>query len=612
MHYTPAAAGAGVSTLLNARNYGAVPDGVTDCSTAFQRALDAAPRLPDGTVAPVTLLIPSASQPYRLARPVFVERDYVTIAGEGPGSLLQVDGQQSAFLVSRLRKPMTPTGPLDLPADCYPDVTAETDKSLNRPVRGLRTGALHGVTLPGAPTDWGMVMRRVMQPRAMTIEFMVKKNDGVWNQRETYPLCGLLEKTPAAWAPAPWYVCVGAGTNLLFFLIQLADGAKVTFCLGYPLVKPWVRCSIQLDLKAGGVAAWCDGIQVNISHISGPDLTPDVRLWENNGFSFCKVGHISRNPAGAELYAPAELTWAGFRLGHQLRYAESGVDQKPIDGQPLSDKYRFFHFDGDLALSLDLNQTSGRLVPWSSPWGSGNGLFLSEAHRDAYGNAPTGVQFRDLRIRSGSTLLNPLILLGQVFNFRAQRVFCHGGGVHVGSLPIGIGYPVSIQQCDFLGASDACISGFNWIGSVKDSQLYHYQRQAMRFYSATMTLQDLFLSDSEHAEGCFRFHGSDNGGVNVLERILVDFEYESKVLQSYVDCEAEGYRPGSSLRIRDCVFGCKPVDAYVRLRGKLGPNLRPAQCLIDGLTVETTDVGKVVRQDGDAWRTIKTENLIHK
>jgi hypothetical protein len=70
---------AGTKLSVNVLDYGAVPDGATDCSAAFQRAIDDLdPRL-GGTV-----LIPAASNWYQFGRSVVVDRDNIRFVGENP------------------------------------------------------------------------------------------------------------------------------------------------------------------------------------------------------------------------------------------------------------------------------------------------------------------------------------------------------------------------------------------------------------------------------------------------------------------------------------------------------------------------------------------------
>src|SRR5882757_4780201 len=251
---------------VNVQDYGAVPDGVTDCSAAFQQAVDALdphPFLGGGTV-----YIPAAESFYALSRSVIVDHYRVRIVGESrERSVVQTTSYSPAFTFGLPRgskqHPLSP--------DHWVDLHGILDDSafeggVGRWGYRTKTDEVCTLSFPASPFAFGPSGANYWQGVGQfTLDFVVRNNAGPW--ADLQQLFGLVD---AAGEPAPWFAQVRVLLTgvVMCFSFRTNDGLYREIRVPMQADQAVLRCSLQLDLGTGAVAAWLGHGQV----------TPDLSL----------------------------------------------------------------------------------------------------------------------------------------------------------------------------------------------------------------------------------------------------------------------------------------------------------------------------------------------
>ncbi len=617
------------SAVFNVREapFNATADDRTDNHEAFQKACDAAAAYPGAT-----LYIPGRQARYLLNQPVWVANQHLRIVGDGPSTRVQTL-QGPAFLLGLPRRPFHNGSPVDLPATARPRVDAQAspallDDSVAVPTWGLRTTANEGVCFPDAPVRAGSVEARWLTQgqqqtlAVLTLDFIVQNLAG-WKQQDFYPLFGLwCQDMAAGWLPGSYAVVIRGGTPYLELHLRTQDGQTHTAKIDQPLTADQAchRFSLEVDFAAGAITAFIDGQTVPVQH----DLPAGQYLAEDHDRALFKLGSWgSCGGQFAEFARPVELLWAGFRVGHALRYQDQQGRQVRRDGQPLTDRTRCwdtdpatwsFHLPGQPAPGVP----PSRLVWYNANGANGYGFFLSAAHADVV-NTLEDLTLEGIHFLGGNA--GSLVQVGQVTQLLVRDCQFSGGAVGLGSLllgsaPLTTSYPVHVENCQFLLQRDTALRAQGWLGGhILGGRIRDYGRQALHLQGSTLRIADVFFSGCAAltARNVLRYRALGVGGLLQLQNLLMDFEGDYPT-EAHLDVEAEPFTPGSQLTLEHGDLGSTgATQPLVRLRDS--PFCKAAFCKLAGVrqgyqSGSTNRLAPPVDQSlGPKW-TVQIETLL--
>ncbi|MFC0544736.1 glycosyl hydrolase family 28-related protein [Kutzneria chonburiensis] len=425
---------------VNVLDHGAVPDGVTDCTAAFQAAVDAIDN--DVNYGGGIVYVPAAPNVidkdgkvvgqgrYRLDRSVIVDKSRVRIVGDDARrSVISTSAMTPAFIFGLYRG--TRTTPMS--TGHWADLSGILDDSVGQRwgYRLAADGERVTVSLPASPFALGptiggsrIAVDNWASVSQLTLDFVVQNNSpGPWVDFQ--PLFGMVDFDGR---PAPWYAQVRvAGTQTYVrFCFRTTDGLYRELGIPFDGSEPLLRCSLQLDLAdPAGAAAWVGHtarsaalVQVPVDTSQLNDFMPGTPLsFVANDASPFQLGVLSPaqgswRPAGA-INSPnpgQDLTFAALRLTAAPRYVVETLTpganppQKTLSGRQQTDLDLLVPQDGGFAtLPMDeavrMNPTSGGAdktalrpdftIPWCSDLiDRGYGLLVSNLNdvEGAYGD----------------------------------------------------------------------------------------------------------------------------------------------------------------------------------------------------------------------------------
>jgi hypothetical protein len=484
----PTASGQGPPALRegsawDVRRFGAVGDGKTDCTDAFQRAADAAARRLTKTV-----FIPPGH--FVLRRPVFVDGEGVRITGMGDDSFVEVQGMISpafVFGVRRVEKDGRAIG-----ARHRPDVFGKLDRSV-APERGKRSGlaTLGEVYLISVahPAQVGMRTRRTadvhfdywQEMTAFTLELCVEPPPGRGWEND-WPIVGLGVNPHE---PCPWYLsAMGYGGRTLRFGFKTSDipeGYGEGFrTIDFPLegAKPPYRVRVWIDFETGKVGAVVNDRVVADSVTTSPKdrpWRPGLRFTNGRSRYPFLVGVLGENPdPNSARITPLNLY--GLRVSRAVR------------GRPANDAEAYLKDDDDTVFYLPLTGPPGRAIDLATGRAAGGqGGTAVLLHTGGYLGGVNMNAVTDLHV-TGS----PGVLIGGVLRFRMERVRLTGGMVGFGSLPIVVSYPVILRDCEFNGF-DAAVSLFRCELRGSGIDFERWGQTALRLHGCSASMQDMMF-----------------------------------------------------------------------------------------------------------------------
>jgi hypothetical protein len=383
-------------------------DSTAAIEAAFARAGQLAAR-PATSGAPPTAVVKFPAGAYQVSRPIFVPSG-VEVWGDGWCSRLEMEGMR--------RLPALVYGVADpgvIPAD-RPDLYGVLDASA-APRSGVRRGwstsrglALQGQFVSAGIGPWIDAQRTYWDgAECFTLDVCLVPPAGGWAPNTPLMGCG---RSCSVNDPQPWTLWVGPTQAVVLSLATAGRDVGLAIpSAGSSRSNARLSLSYQVSLKDGTAAAWVNGVQVDLI-VDG--LVPGMRLRANSVYPF----HVSRQgfAVATSSEPPTPLTLAGLRLGTAPRYKPGGVgtNQVTLDGQPVSDAYRFFD-------RTDQRTTVG-FFPFDDPptqrwlrWTPGDGLdeTVLVMRGSQGGGKPSSL--RDLQVWSRG----PAVLLGAVLqNFR--------------------------------------------------------------------------------------------------------------------------------------------------------------------------------------------------
>lgn len=555
-----------LSPAVTVSSYGAIGDPARDATSAFEASLSRAGQLaarPATSGSPPTALVRLPAGVHAISRPLFVPSG-VDLVGDGWSTRIEMAGMSRLpALVYGVADPAVGTadrpdlfGILDATAAPRPGVRRGWSTHRGLALQGQFTSANLGPWHDGARTYWDGVT-------CFTLDVALVRPEGGWPPSTPLLGCGrsIAVNDPRPWtlwtSPWPGYLCLSLATRDRPIGIAVDSRGNGSV----------MKLSIEVDLAAGTVGAWLDGLAV-APLVDG--LKPGMALQANDVWPL----HVGRQgfAVATSSEPPTPFVLAGLRLGTARRYrsASPGSTQLQLDGKPVTDAYRYFD-------RTDQRSTVGYL-PLDDPvdrrwlrWVDGDSLdeCLLAMRGGQGGGKPQ--RLSDLAVWSRG----PAVLLGAVLDWRGANLRLQSEtAAAVGSIPMVMSYPITLSGCTLLGG-DAAASLSQALVALRDCKIESQGRDGIRLLGASLDATNTFASFCPPQGRTFlrSIAGSEGDVVIRLDRSILDFE-DRGPSEALIVVQAEPQHP-TTLRIRDlsaALTGPTPDDPrpIVRLEGTGG------------------------------------------
>lgn len=621
---------------VNVQDYGAKANGTTDCTSAFQAAIDdLAARLDANGGESGVVFVPSGKQPYLIGSPIWVDHDGIEIRGEGWGSVLSTQGgTPGSVLIYGLRRIEShsvngQSYPLSIDSTYRPDLYGKLDSSVitNSNVKwGFRTNqdsyavfqasALNaGVPLPSDSTvadGWSTVTQ-------LTLEFCIEPPDGQ-SFPTTAPILGMGLKP---FYPSPFLVSTWDDPKKLCVLFRTSDCdpdniahvRSFQFRLGTN--SPPYRIAIQVDLAAATCSAFVNGTQVTIESpinldSSGASAIPFIA---GTGLTFL-TNEYYPFLIGAEGFtsigngtSPIDLRLYGLRVSNCLRYRNDGAGQpqRRVDSPSTTivDAYAYFANDSNTIAFLpftDSPSNAGRKLSVQHGTSLAGGTTTSGLILHAYPCSRTaGSGLCDLSLELGSTY-GQGISVGNTTGFHASNILCRGGYHAVGSIPTQAQSDMTIRACT-MQASDASIYAFQQTLSTSDLTVESAGKTVLRAVGSDSIANCTNVLNLGRTSDCiFKYHGPSSGGKHRVTDLSIS-NNSGRLQTAVIYCDTHlgsqlTFLSANGLRMN----GIGATPAVVMVKDRI-PDSKTKTSTIDlsNIVCATTDARCIVDMDGPLW-----------
>jgi hypothetical protein len=559
------------ANTFNVQTFGARPDGKTDSTAAFQRAVNSAAAAvklwPHGTGG-ATVYVPAGPQPYKVSAPVFVHGNGIEIRGGGRGSIVEAIEGNPVFVVGKM------DGGKSFGASYRPDAFGVLDRSA-APQAGARFGvATRGdaaLIVPAHPLTFGHGW----------------PYPDYWAKTSQLTLEFYLARPPAArWQPwtrlfgfsrdqkygLPWSVSLGESTDELVFHWRSAEmtneqeSRQLVIPLG-SMYRGW-RVTIQADLAGARYAAWVNGRKVDcrVSSATRSPVRPDQTFPEHDGYTQFLIGALGpAAPYGNQKTTP--LILYGLRVAKGLVYKMDQPTETFADdsARPVTDANRYFwnlaRVENVKLIGLfPLDDAPGAPTVKLTCDGPDASAFWVNA---STAETPTFCALRDLQVRGR---LQPAVLLGRVLDFSAERLTAENSYQGIGSLNSGASWTIHLSECTLSGY-DAAYYGYQQTISARNTRIRSGGRETVRLRGCNSTWDQTNVAFvSANAATAFRFLSDEYGGMHRLVDLFIDNEGGTTFREAAI--EADQMRAPSHLIVDGMyIVEAGKYAAIVRLNG---------------------------------------------
>jgi hypothetical protein len=616
--------------VVNVQEFGAKSDGKSDCTPAFQAAVDnlaaRLKKLPPKSGAIGTVIIPAAPGVYRLGGPVWVDHECIEIRGEGHGTRVEtLFGHNHPLFIFGLRRVATITvdsKPVTLVADARyrTDIFGRLDETAaSAPGQrwGFRTRGETLLQAQASPLSDGAFHSRGhftadhwTETRKLTLETAFEFS-GTTLPKDL-PIFGIGSKNNNR--PFPFVVHTGNEGNDL--QVQFATQSEPfgpiairRFGFELPAQKGPRRVAIQIDLDNARVTAFVDGRQVKTTGVVGPEFTKGLRFAENDFYPLLVANDGGDRPS---LGTNNHVDWVlyGLLFSRSLRYIDDGPGnvQKRVDGRAINDLFRYFTPPAD-----DPHQI-GHFPFTDNPKTSGRSLLI-QGGPAAENHQAWAIIHHSLAVNEGGVLNNAIrdiylvgghaygqnICIGQVLEFNIKGVKSMSAYHAIGSLNHSANYVIRLED-SHLSGTDSGYHGFNQLVWARNLTFENAGRATMRFAGCNARVENAMVSFfAAGNQSTIKIHSGDYGGNYTFENLTVD--YEGDVYEhTPIYCESHPYAPATSLRLRDIFLGSVGHKLPLITLRTVPPHNASAFLSVDNLQSFTKKVGAVVDVDSPVWR----------
>ena len=521
---------------VDVRNFGAVGDGLTDSTAAFQAAVDHLIAIGGGTV-----FVPSAPANYLVTKSIWVDASNIEIVGEGISSSILMSNyyKQPVFIfgIQRVQSHVVNgvTISQTVNATYRPDLFGKLDASAVSyagTMWGYRSNGDSFVQFQAGPMSSGQGSAQSLgsadnwsETNKLTIDFCIEPPDG--QQFVGTPnLFGI--GTPQS-DPAPFGIAM-SDPNTVRVYFRTSDFNQGTLFGDYlPRYRGFdfsiagadrpYKIAIQFDhvnavcsafVQIGGVRTQVPLInQVNMTNSGMFPYTPNAGLTFilNDHYPFLLGSYGIVGGYGA--LTGIDLRVYGLRMSNTIRYQTNGPGTRQVrtdaPGTPVNDFWAYFGSDSNTICylrGLDNPATAGRILSVS------HGGATSGGYTTGLIQHSLGVQtfFANNAIRNiwvqGSGNHGQVISLGSLFEFTAENVKATGGFHGIGSFNIQSSYTIYLRNC-VLDGTDAPYYGFMQLISARDIAFASSGRVTIRTVGCGDDWYNIFIAGVSPNVECF-------------------------------------------------------------------------------------------------------------
>ena len=340
---------------------------------AIQAAIDSLAATASKDAVPFgTVYVPSGR--FSIDRPIFLDRSFIGIRGEGPASYLKTTNGHDAFVTGIKRRPSD--GPPS--ADHFPDLF--TAGPGGRPIldgsaiagRGQRGGSGRRPTTTSGSRG---ALRRLCPRRIPEGDEADDRPEGLAGERQIQQALsgpGVPAGHDRGRSSAPGQPRLPRRQALSPVPHRGADhefdqgtDRAVALC-PIAATDALLSCTIQIDLDNATIAFWRDGVQQKLAFAQiGPGWKPrsGMHFAANEHHPFT-LGANSNSVSGiADIWgSPTDLTFCGLKFSAAAVYkvGPDGSKQQRADGAPINDLNRYFTPTGDMIGLLPLTDRPER------------------------------------------------------------------------------------------------------------------------------------------------------------------------------------------------------------------------------------------------------------
>jgi len=626
---------------LNARDFGASPSS-PDNSPALQACLDklaanmATARLaqPGGYQPNGTMYIPPGV--YSMKGPVFVETNYVHVAGQGLASKLQMTpGYSYSHFIVGMQRQMTVNGKL-LRADAAyrPDCFGKLDATMAPAAGrrwGFRTNGDAAITSQASGLSNGPIGPAANVPdnfatiRKLTVEVCLEAfTNGVSSTFQPnmviVSVANLGGGSRDKIDPAPFVIYTDGNGNLQVYIGTKAVkyGPTIVTNLQPPAIAtPGVhRLTLAVDLDSRAITWYVDRVVV----VATANAIPAGQVGFNpNEFYpfFLGSGDQTTLPYGRT--GLPDLAVYAFNMRASCPYAVGAVGSAMArtDGLKITDfnsyvpnengaynpdsdpaSFGAIHFNEDPA-TYTRHLKVGTGTTYTSAWL----LHLNLINSGGTGSA-SAVEIRDLDLGCTGSGYGMGVCIFSILDTTVRRVKVQGGTWGVGGLNCGANYTTRVLECKLSG-TDSAIYAYMNIVVVSDLEVLSNGRVALRMVGCDLTVNTVNVAfDSPGQESFFVGHSAGYGGGFALRDINIDFE-GTPYGRSLFRVEQHPYGATTlvvSNAILELAAGGVPLFELIAKAGTTAPCMLSADMIKANPSVVVQYDGPVWK--GDVWHTI--------
>jgi hypothetical protein len=594
---------------FNVRDYGAVPGG-PDCSAAFQAAIDAAGAAGGGFVR-----APGGQSAYVFYSPVFLDRDNVSLVGDGPDvTKLQGINPTQTFLYVWQRGTWggsTLTPHVDVAAHLVSLSAAGISG-----VGGYGWNLKDDVTLqfvgtgfdqgPGDYAGWTGVDRCVLA-------FAIKSNAATWDSGTFYNLFGIFEQQGF---PAPFAAFVSG--NKVCLQLTTADGVKREFRVPINGSQQVQRVVLQIDLRTPEVVAFVQGVRVAVDDaLKGEGWSGSLAFMPAWGTPFW-VGRAS------DSFTSNDFAMLGLKFSHDPVYDGSvavGEALARLDAATVTDANAFYTNDANTIAALSPPtstahnnwqvDTVGKFIGGVTHVGantSARGLWVKKTHGVAETvNRPA---VRDLSVEMSAFRHGAGIALGPAYDARIENVNVRGGAFCLATVRAATAYTTRVKDCTFSYATDHGVNLYFGIARFDNVDLKYCTRAPWLLRAVSATDRNGFYAPADTEVRVGTIFGPTPFVMDVWN---ADFESPGLPSDCYFHFEPTADSGlASTIQFVNCGGGgIADGRPYVRLKARhlngavRGTNYGRARLVVQGgfASYMSAAAACVVESDGYMWET---------
>lgn len=530
--------------------FGAAGDNLTDNSpmielalTELKRRLDTQPsRSVQGE-----LFFPNSTLPYRISRPIVLDRARIGIVGENKNvtidNTLSFNGP-TVLMGMRMSERNSQGNIINASSYYRPDLYGDLDTSLVTAVGqkwGFRTNNNATLVFDGTPADLGPPIAGYVRGYSainsgFVLDIAVKHSGG----------------TPFYAGTTAGIVNVGNGTDTVFslnrggatnqfdFLMYFSDGTYLQSSIQPGASQSGVmKMTFQVDLINRRIQSYFNGTQIAIN--SGGTFfngSGAVTMIDNKYYSMI----VGANTNYADTYGTVistynqvgiDFTLCALSLSSALLYKNNGVgnSQQRNDNGTVNDHNRYYYGDNTntkrfFYLNLLDNPSSPYTQRFMSAYahgmpGQAKGYLIENSMYTLLG----GILHNYIRnITINGTPMNPAVAIGLVLDPYFDHVVFGAGTVGFNVLNLGANYTLRSNDCVFGGYTHNMKLSTS-IAEIDNATFGSVYRSAIKTVGSNINLKKMFVAfGSDYTNYLYECYGQTYGGFNTLQDIVSDFE----------------------------------------------------------------------------------------